>query len=40
MDNYFKFDQPIDRKLAEKPVTGNEPDAEILNIDECSINQF
>lgn len=40
MDKYFKFDQPIDRKLAEKPVTGNEPDSEIMGFDECSINQF
>lgn len=39
MDKYFKFDK-IDRKLAEKPVTGNEPDSEILGIDECNINQF
>ena len=38
MNKYFKFDQPIDRKMLE--ATGNEPDVEILNIDECSINQF
>ncbi len=36
MNKYFKFDQPIDRKMLE--ATGDEPD--VINIDECSINQF
>ena len=37
MNKYFKFDQPIDRKLIE--ASGNESNA-VINIDEYSINQF